>query len=127
MPENKRRILIGNYVLSSGYYDAYYRKAQQVRTLIINDFNKALESYDLLVGPVAPTAAFKLGENTDDPLQMYLADIMTVPASLAGLPAVSIPAGTGEVSGLPIGIQVIGRQQSDAVVLSLAKQIEELS
>jgi aspartyl-tRNA(Asn)/glutamyl-tRNA(Gln) amidotransferase subunit A len=125
MPENKRRILIGNYVLSSGYYDAYYRKAQQVRTLIINDFNHAFESYDLLIGPVAPTAAFKLGENTDDPLKMYLADIMTVPASLAGLPAVSVPVGKTD-SGLPIGLQIIGKQRSDAAVLALAKHIEEL-
>lgn len=126
MPENKRRILIGNYVLSSGYYDAYYRKAQQVRTLIINDFNRAFEAYDLIIGPVAPTAAFKLGENTADPLKMYLADIMTVPASLAGLPAVSVPAGSTKSGGLPIGLQIIGRQQSDAAVLALAKHIEDL-
>ena len=127
MPENKRRILIGNYVLSSGYYDAYYRKAQQVRTLIINDFNRAFASYDLIVGPVAPTTAFKLGENTDDPLKMYLSDIMTVPASLAGLPAVSLPIGNGETSQMPIGLQIIGRQRDDALVLALASQIEELA
>lgn len=125
MPENKRRILIGNYVLSSGYYDAYYRKAQQVRTLLIQDFEKALTDYDLLIGPVAPTTAFKLGENTEDPLKMYLADIMTVPASLAGLPAVSVPAGSGVASGLPVGVQVIGRAKDDALVLALAAEIEK--
>lgn len=124
MPENKRRILIGNYVLSSGYYDAYYRKAQQVRTLIINDFNRAFEEFDVIVGPVAPTTAFKLGENTDDPLKMYLSDIMTVPASLAGLPAVSVPIGTGGDSHLPVGLQIIGRQKDDAQILALAGQIE---
>lgn len=122
MPENQRRILIGNYVLSSGYYDAYYRKAQQVRTVMINEFNDTFADYDLLVGPVAPTAAFKLGENSADPLKMYLADIMTVPASLAGLPAVSVPAQT---DGLPIGLQIIGKQQADAVVLALAAQLQE--
>ena len=124
MPENQRRILIGNYVLSSGYYDAYYRKAQQVRTVMINEFNEILSQYDVLIGPVAPTPAFKLGENTADPLKMYLADIMTVPASLAGLPAVSVPI---PVEGLPIGLQIIGKQQDDAVVLALAAQIEEVA
>lgn len=122
MPENQRRIMIGNYVLSSGYYDAYYRKAQQVRTIMINEFNDVLGSYDLLIGPVAPTPAFKLGENTADPLKMYLADIMTVPASLAGLPAVSVPL---ESDDLPIGLQIIGKQQADALVLALAAQIQE--
>lgn len=122
MPENQRRIMIGNYVLSSGYYDAYYRKAQQVRTVIMHEFDDVLSQYDLLVGPVAPTPAFKLGENTDDPLKMYLADIMTVPASLAGLPAVSVPLPT---DGLPIGLQIIGKQQADAVVLALAAQLQE--
>lgn len=124
MPENQRRIMIGNYVLSSGYYDAYYRKAQQVRTIMINEFNDLLSKYDVLVGPVAPTPAFKLGENTADPLKMYLADIMTVPASLAGLPAVSVPVQT---DGLPIGLQIIGRQQADATILALATQLQEES
>ncbi len=122
MPENQRRILIGNYVLSSGYYDAYYRKAQQVRTVMINEFADVLGRYDVLVGPVAPTPAFKLGENTADPLKMYLADIMTVPASLAGLPAVSVPIAT---DNLPIGLQIIGRQQDDAIILALAGQLQE--
>ncbi len=122
MPENQRRIMIGNYVLSSGYYDTYYRKAQQVRTVMINEFNEVLSKFDVLVGPVAPTPAFKLGENTDDPLKMYLADIMTVPASLAGLPAVSVPVKSG---GLPVGLQIIGKQQADATVLALAGQLQE--
>lgn len=125
MDENKRRILIGNYVLSSGYYDAYYHKAQTVRTRIINEFNTVFEDCDLLVGPVAPTPAFKLGANTHDPLSMYLADIMTVPPSLAGLPAISVPAGMTD-DGLPVGLQIIGRMKADADVLALARQVEEL-
>ncbi len=123
MPENKRRIMIGSYVLSSGFFDAYYLKAQKARTLLINEFNKAFESFDVLVGPVAPTPAFKLGENTADPVKMYLADIMTVPASLAGLPAVSVPAGKTEV-GLPVGVQLIGPRMSDAQLLALAREGE---
>ncbi len=123
MPENKRRIMIGSYVLSSGFFDAYYLQAQRARTLLINDFNKVFESFDALVGPVAPTPAFKLGENTADPVKMYLADIMTVPASLAGLPAVSVPAGKTE-AGLPVGVQLIGPRKSDATLLALARQGE---
>ncbi|MGD8374307.1 MAG: Asp-tRNA(Asn)/Glu-tRNA(Gln) amidotransferase subunit GatA [Candidatus Woesebacteria bacterium] len=125
MAENKRRILIGTYVLSSGYYDAYYRKAQIARTILIEEFKKAFEEFDVLVGPVAPTTAFKLGENAGDPLQMYLADIMTVSASLAGLPAISIPAGLGD-DNMPIGLQIIGNLKSDALLFSLANQLEEL-
>jgi aspartyl-tRNA(Asn)/glutamyl-tRNA(Gln) amidotransferase subunit A len=121
--ENKRRILIGTYVLSSGYIDAYYRKAQTVRTKLINDFAKAFEQYDLLIGPVAPTTAFKLGENTEDPLQMYLADVMTVSASLAGLPAMSVPVGKDN-DNLPIGLQLIGAQRSDVLLLDVAKQLQ---
>lgn len=124
MAENKRRILIGNYVLSSGYYDAYYKKAQQVRTLIINDFAAAFENVDALLGPVTPTTAFKLGENIQDPLKMYLADVMTVGASLAGLPAVSVPAGLHD--GLPVGMQVIGDFKCDSQVLEVAELIEEI-
>ncbi|HKX23891.1 MAG TPA: Asp-tRNA(Asn)/Glu-tRNA(Gln) amidotransferase subunit GatA [Candidatus Saccharimonadales bacterium] len=123
--ENKRRILIGTYVLSSGYYDAYYRKAQTARTILINEFNKAFEQYDVLVGPVAPSTAFKLGENTEDPLKMYLADLMTVAPSLAGLPATSVPSGMGD-NDLPVGLQVIGKQRSDALLFALAKQLEEV-
>lgn len=123
MPENKRRIMIGSYVLSSGFFDAYYLQAQKARTLLINEFNKIFESFDMILGPVAPTPAFKLGENTADPVQMYLADIMTVPASLAGLPAISVPAGTTE-AGLPVGVQLIGPRQSDALLLNVARGVE---
>jgi aspartyl-tRNA(Asn)/glutamyl-tRNA(Gln) amidotransferase subunit A len=115
--------MIGSYVLSSGFFDAYYMKAQKARTLLIEEFNKTFESYDALVGPVAPTPAFKLGENTADPVKMYLADIMTVPASLAGMPAISVPAGTTE-AGLPVGVQLIGPRKSDATLLALARQGE---
>ena len=123
VPENKRRIMIGSYVLSSGFFDAYYLQAQKARTLLINEFNKLFEQFDVLVGPVAPTPAFKLGENTEDPVKMYLADIMTVPASLAGLPAISVPAGKTE-AGLPVGVQLIGARKSDATLLALARQGE---
>lgn len=121
MPENKRRIMIGSYVLSSGYFDAYYLQAQKARTLLINEFNALFEQYDMLLLPTAPTPAFGLGENSDDPLKMYLADIMTVPASLAGLPALNVPAGVSQ-TGLPIGAQLIGPIQSDATLLALAAQ-----
>ncbi len=121
MPENKRRIMIGSYVLSSGYFDAYYLQAQKARTLLINEFNTLFGQYDMLLLPTAPTPAFGLGENSDDPLKMYLADIMTVPASLAGLPALNVPAGVSQ-AGLPIGAQLIGPMQSDATMLALAAQ-----
>lgn len=124
MPENKRRIMIGNYVLSSGYYDAYFKKAARVRTLIIKDFQKSLQDYDFLIGPVAPTPAFKINENTADPLSMYLSDQMTVSASLAGLPAVSVPAGV--TNGLPVGLQIIGASTQDSAVLKFAKIFEGL-
>jgi aspartyl-tRNA(Asn)/glutamyl-tRNA(Gln) amidotransferase subunit A len=122
--ENKRRIMIGSYVLSSGYFDAYYRQAQKARTILIQEYETLFESYDALLGPVAPTPAFKLGENTADPVKMYLADIMTVPPSLAGLPALSVPAGTTD-AGLPVGVQLIGAQRSDALLLALASRMEE--
>lgn len=121
MPENKRRIMIGSYVLSSGYFDAYYLQAQKARTLLINEFNALFGQYDMLLLPTAPTPAFGLGENSDDPLKMYLADIMTVPASLAGLPALNVPAGVSQ-AGLPIGAQLIGPMQSDATLLAVASQ-----
>jgi len=123
MPENKRRIMIGSYVLSSGYFDAYYLQAQKARTLLVNAFNDLFASYDVLVGPVAPTPAFKLGENTADPVKMYLADVMTVPASLAGLPALSIPADKTN-NGLPVGVQLIGARRSDNLLFALAKSME---
>lgn len=123
MAENKRRIMIGSYVLSSGFFDAYYLQAQKARTLLINEFNDLFSKYDVLVTPVAPTPAFKIGENATDPVKMYLADIMTVPASLAGLPAISVPAGVTN-EGLPVGVQLIGARRSDAKLLALAKSIE---
>ncbi|MGB3945877.1 MAG: Asp-tRNA(Asn)/Glu-tRNA(Gln) amidotransferase subunit GatA [Candidatus Saccharimonadales bacterium] len=120
--ESKRRILIGNYVLSSGYYDAYYQKAQQVRTLLINEFDNLFHSYDVLVSPVTPTTAFKIGENTDDPIKMYLSDVMTVGVSLAGLPSVSVPAGTS--NGLPVGVQLIAQKRNEATLFALAQSVE---
>ncbi len=122
--ENKRRIMIGSYVLSSGFYDAYYLKAQKARTLLINEFNKLFEEVDFLVGPVAPTPAFKIGENAHDPIKMYMSDVMSVPASMAGLPAVSVPAGKTD-AGLPVGVQIIGKMKSDALILALADSLEE--
>ena len=123
MPENKRRILIGSFVLSSGFFDAYYLKAQKARTLLKQAFDDVLAKYDALIGPVSPTPAFKIGENTDDPIKMYLADIMTVPASLVGLPAMSVPAGRTN-SGLPINVQLIGKAKDDAKLMALAKSVE---
>lgn len=122
--ENKRRILIGTYVLSSGYYDAYYKKAQTVRTKLISEFNEVFEKVDFLLGPTAPGTAFKLGENVDDPLAMYLVDIMTVSANLVGIPSVSVPAGTA--SGLPVGMQLMAPQSKDAELLELAYAFEEV-
>lgn len=123
--ENKRRIMIGSYVLSSGFFDAYYLQAQKARTLLVNEFNGLFNTYDVLIGPVTPTPAFKLGENTADPIKMYLADIMTVPASLAGLPALSVPAGT-TADGLPVGVQLIGQRRSDTALLALAREVESV-
>ncbi len=122
--EAKRRIMIGTYVLSSGYYDAYYRKAQMLRTKLISEFNEAFKSVDFLVGPTASSTAFKIGENVEDPLQMYLTDIMTVAVNLAGVPAISIPAGS--VNGLPVGFQIIAPQHADRDLLALAAQVESL-
>ncbi|TJY38538.1 Asp-tRNA(Asn)/Glu-tRNA(Gln) amidotransferase subunit GatA [Cohnella pontilimi] len=121
-PEVKRRIMLGTYSLSSGYYDAYYKKAQQVRTLIKRDFDQVLEKYDLIIGPTAPTPAFQLGEQVDDPLTMYLNDILTIPVSLAGVPAVSIPCGFAD--GLPVGLQIIGKPFDETTVLRAAHAFE---
>ena len=121
--ENKRRIMIGSYVLSSGFFDAYYLQAQKARTVLINEFNTLFEQYDFLLMPTAPTPAFGIGENTDDPVKMYLADVMTVPPSLAGLPALSVPAGVN-AQGLPIGAQLVGRAKSDAALIALAGSVE---
>jgi len=122
--ENKRRIMIGSFVLSSGFFDAYYQQAQKARTLLIDEFNKLFENYDALVGPTAPTTAFGLGENTSDPIKMYLNDIMTVPMSLAGIPAISVPAGNDK-NGLPIGVQLVGPGKSDSELMALAKSMEK--
>jgi len=123
-PEVKRRILLGTYALSAGYYDAYYRKAQQVRTLILRDFLEAFEAVDVIVTPTSPTGAFPLGERTEDPLKMYLSDIFTISVNLAGLPAVSVPCGL-DGSGCPIGLQVIGRAFDEATVLRAAYGFEQ--
>ncbi|HET7216560.1 MAG TPA: Asp-tRNA(Asn)/Glu-tRNA(Gln) amidotransferase subunit GatA [Vicinamibacterales bacterium] len=122
--EVKRRVLLGTYVLSSGYYDAYYLKAQQVRTLIRRDYDTALASVDLVAMPTSPTPAFKLGERTSDPLQMYLADVFTVGANLAGLPAISLPCGL-TAEGLPCGLQLTGRAMDEATVLRVADVFEK--
>jgi len=117
-PEVKRRIMIGTYALSSGYYDAYYKKAQQVRTLVVRDFAQAFERFDALITPTSPIPAWKLGEKTDDPLAMYLADVCTIPVNLAGLPGLSVPCGLA--NGLPVGLQFIGKHFDDARLLQYA-------
>jgi len=120
--EAKRRIMIGTYVLSSGYYDAYYKKAQTVRTKIIKEFAAAFENVEFLIGPTVPSVAFKIGENSTDPLQMYLTDILTVAVNLAGIPAISIPAGTTD--GMPVGLQIMSAQRNDKLLLDTACSIE---
>lgn len=122
--EAKRRIMVGTYVLSSGYYDAYYKKAQTVRTKIIKEFADTFKQVDFLLGPTAPQTAFRIGENAQDPLAMYLADIMTVGVNLAGVPAISIPA--GEAGGLPVGLQLIAPQGADRALLGVAKATERV-
>jgi aspartyl-tRNA(Asn)/glutamyl-tRNA(Gln) amidotransferase subunit A len=123
--EVKRRIMLGTYALSSGYYDAYYLKAQRVRTLLTRDFEQAFQKVDAIVTPTAPTPAFRLGEKSDDPLSMYLADIYTVTADLAGIPGISVPCGKS-TSGLPIGLQVLGRHFDESTVLRVASAVERL-
>jgi aspartyl-tRNA(Asn)/glutamyl-tRNA(Gln) amidotransferase subunit A len=122
--EAKRRIMIGTYVLSSGYYDAYYKKAQTVRTKLINEFAEAFNRVDFLVGPVSPTVAFKIGENADNPLAMYLADVMTVAINLAGVPGISVPC--GDCNGLPVGLQIIAQQRADRELLAMAAAAERV-
>ena len=124
--EVKRRIMLGTYVLSSGYYDAYYRKAQQVRRLIQNDFNEAFRSVDCLLTPISPTTAFKLGEKMDDPLQMYLNDIYTVSANLAGIPGICVPAGV-DATGLPVGVQLLGKQFDEETILKVGDFLETVN
>ena len=124
MSENKRRIMIGNFVLSSGFYDAYYLKAQKARTKIIDEYNKAFEKVDFILTPVSPNPAFKLGEKVNDPVSMYLEDVMSVPINLAGVPSLAVPAGETK-EGLPLGLQIIGPRRSDKNILKFAKILEE--
>lgn len=121
--EVKRRIMLGTFALSSGYYDAYYKKAQQVRTLIKQDFDKVFEKYDVILGPTAPTPAFKIGAQIDDPLTMYANDLLTIPVNLAGVPGISVPCGFD--NGLPIGLQIIGKHFDEATVYRVAHAFEQ--
>lgn len=121
--EVKRRIMLGTYALSSGYYDAYYLKAQKVRTLIKQDFDQIFENYDVIIGPTAPTTAFKIGSQIGDPLTMYLNDICTIPVSLAGIPAISIPCGF--LDGMPVGLQIIGKAFDESTILRVAHAFEQ--
>jgi aspartyl-tRNA(Asn)/glutamyl-tRNA(Gln) amidotransferase subunit A len=121
--EVKRRIMLGTFALSSGYYDAYYKKAQQVRTLIKKDFEDVLEKYDVIIGPTTPTPAFKLGEKTSDPLTMYVNDILTIPVNLAGVPAISVPCGF--TNGLPLGLQIIGKHFDESTIYRVAHVFEQ--
>jgi aspartyl-tRNA(Asn)/glutamyl-tRNA(Gln) amidotransferase subunit A len=123
-PEVKRRIILGTYSLSSGYYDAYYKKAQKARTLIVQDFKKAFEDVDVIVTPTTPTPAFRAGEKTDDPLKMYLSDIFTISVNLAGAPAISVPCGYTS-NDLPVGLQIIGKHFDEASVLKTAYAFEQ--
>ena len=124
--EVKRRILIGTYVLSAGYYDAYYLKAQRVRSLIKQDFDLVFDNVDVLLTPTAPSDAFAVGENDDDPIKMYLNDIFTVPASLAGVPAISVPVGLSK-NKLPLGLQIIGKMFDEELVLRVGGALEGMA
>jgi aspartyl-tRNA(Asn)/glutamyl-tRNA(Gln) amidotransferase subunit A len=123
-PEVKRRIMLGTYALSAGYYEAYYGQAQKVRTLVIRDYEAAFERFDILVSPTSPTTAFRIGEKADDPMAMYLNDIFTIPANLAGVPAISVPCGLDE-TGLPIGVQLTGPALDEPTVLRAAHALEQ--
>ena len=123
-PEVQRRIMIGTYVLSHGYYDAYYLQAQKLRRMIADDFQACFRQCDVIAGPVAPTVAWKLGEQSGDPMAAYLADIFTLPASLAGLPGMSVPAGTG-AHGLPVGLQLIGNYFAESLLLQTAHALQQ--
>ena len=122
--EVKRRIILGTYVLSAGYYEAYYRKASQVRTLMRKDFEEVFQKVDVVLAPTAPTPAFRIGEKTEDPLQMYLSDIHTIPVNLAGIPAISIPCGFSH-EGLPIGLQIMGKHFDEGMLLRVAYTFEQ--
>jgi len=122
-PEVKRRIMLGTYALSAGYYDAYYGQAQKVRTLVIRDYESAFERFDILVSPTSPTTAFRIGEKADDPMAMYLNDIFTIPANLAGVPAISVPCGLDD-AGLPIGVQLTAPALDEPTLLRAAHALE---
>lgn len=121
--EPKRRIMLGTFALSSGYFDDYFIKAAKVRTLIKQDFEKAFTSCDVIVGPVSPTVAWNLGEKIDDPLKMYLSDAYTIPASMAGIPGLSVPCGF--VDGLPVGLQILGRYMDEETILNVGEVFEK--
>jgi aspartyl-tRNA(Asn)/glutamyl-tRNA(Gln) amidotransferase subunit A len=123
--EVKRRVMTGTYVLSAGYYDAYYLKAQKVRQIISQDFRQAFSNVDVIAGPTAPTPAFAIGEKTDDPITMYLNDIYTIGANLAGLPGISVPCGFAD--GLPVGLQFVGPHFAEAAILACAHQYQQLT
>ena len=122
-PEVKRRIMLGTYALSSGYYDAYYLKAQKVRTLIRNEFEEAFKRFDALVMPTSPSVAFKIGEKMADPVQMYLNDILTMPANIAGIPGISVPGGMSD--GLPVGFQIMGKPLGEETIIRIAYAYEQ--
>jgi aspartyl-tRNA(Asn)/glutamyl-tRNA(Gln) amidotransferase subunit A len=124
--EAKRRILLGTFVLSAGYYEAYYLKGQKVRTLIRQDFEKAFKEVDVILSPTSPTAAFKIGEKAADPIAMYLSDIFTIPANLAGIPGISLPAGLADEDGLPVGIQFLAPAREDARLYNVGGALEAL-
>ena len=124
--EVKRRIILGTYALSSGYFDAYYGKAQKVRTLVSRDFAAAFEQADVLVSPTAPTTAFRLGEKLDDPVAMYLNDLATIPANLSGVPGISVPSGLADEDGLPTGIQVLAPAMADDRVYRVGAALESM-
>ena len=125
--EVKRRIMLGTYALSAGYYDAYYLKAQKVRTVIRREFDAAFEDHDVILAPVTPTPAFKIGEKTGDPLQMYLNDVFTIPANIAGLPGISVPCGFVEPDGkrLPVGVQVLAKPFDEETMFRVAHAYEQ--
>jgi aspartyl-tRNA(Asn)/glutamyl-tRNA(Gln) amidotransferase subunit A len=123
-PEVKRRIMLGTYALSAGYYEAYYGQAQKVRTLVIRDYEAAFERFDVLVSPTSPTTAFKIGERADDPMAMYLSDVFTIPANLAGVPAISVPSGL-DSAGLPVGLQFTAPVLGERVLFRAAHALEQ--
>ena len=122
MPENKRRIMIGNFVLSSGFFDAYFLKSAKARTLIVQEYEKAFSKVDYILMPVSPNPAFKLGEKTNDPVAMYMEDVMSVSLNLAGVPGLTVPAGK-TAKGLPIGLQLVGPRRSDKALIEFSKEL----